>query len=121
MSAPAGRRTPPGTRAPEPPRTLWDPGAQPERTSLAWTRTTVAFLGAGLLCVRLAPNDLGAALAAVAVSGLAALHVHRTRRKRRGRGHRLRAGRPVADPASVLLLTGVTVLLGIMGIVFALH
>jgi uncharacterized membrane protein YidH (DUF202 family) len=121
MSAPAGRRGAPDGRAAEPARELWDPGAQPERTSLAWTRTTVAFMGAGLLCVRLAPNDLGAVLAAVAVFGLAALHIHRTRGKRRGRGRRLREGRPIADPASVLLLTGVTILLGITGIVFALH
>lgn len=117
MTAPSRQRTAPS----DPARALWDRGAQPERTSLAWTRTTVSFMVAGLMCVRLAPNDLGAALAAVAVFGLAALHVHRTRRKRRRRGLRLREGASVADPASVLLLTGVTVLLGLVGVVFALH
>ncbi|MCP2339803.1 DUF202 domain-containing protein [Actinomadura rupiterrae] len=103
------------------PQEIWDPGAQPERTSLAWTRTTVAFMAAGLLCVRLAPDDLGTALAAVAVFGLAALHARRTSWQRRKRGRRLRAGESVADPGSILLLTSVTVLLGLMGIAFALH
>ncbi|MFC4906192.1 DUF202 domain-containing protein [Actinomadura gamaensis] len=111
---------PHGSGEPADPRGIWDPGAQPERTSLAWTRTTVSFMLAGLLCIRLAPNELGAALAAVAVFGLAALHVRRTRWRRNRRGRRLRAGEPVADPASVLLLASVTVLLGVMGIAFAL-
>ncbi|MCP9971095.1 DUF202 domain-containing protein [Actinomadura madurae] len=35
---------------------LRDPGAQPERTSLAWSRTTLSLIAAGLLCVRLAPR-----------------------------------------------------------------
>ncbi|GAA4068522.1 MULTISPECIES: DUF202 domain-containing protein [Actinomadura] len=98
---------------------LWDPGAQPERTALAWSRTTLSLLAAGLLCVRLAPSAAGAALAAAAVCGAAALQLRRARRTHHRRGRRLAAGAPVADPASVLLATAVTVLLGVIGILFA--
>ncbi|WP_345019852.1 DUF202 domain-containing protein [Actinomadura keratinilytica] len=98
---------------------LWDPGAQPERTALAWSRTTLSLLVAGLLCVRLAPSAAGAALAAGAVCGAAALQLRRARRTHRRRGRRLPAGAPVADPASVLLATAVTVLLGVIGVLFA--
>ncbi|GAA2573919.1 DUF202 domain-containing protein [Actinomadura fulvescens] len=100
--------------------TLWDPGAQPERTSLAWSRTNLSIIVAGLVCVRLAPSSMGAALAAAVVSGAAALHVRRVRAQHRRRGRRLHAGEPVADPGSVLLATAVTVLLALLGLIFVL-
>ncbi|MQY03110.1 DUF202 domain-containing protein [Actinomadura macrotermitis] len=100
--------------------TLWDRGAQPERTALAWSRTTLALIVAGLLCVRFAPTTTGAALAGIVVCGGASLLLRRTRRQHRGRGRRLARGHGVADPASILLATGVTVALGLLGVVFAL-
>lgn len=100
--------------------TLWDPGAQPERTTLAWSRTILSIIIAGLLCVRLAPSAAGAALAAAVVCGAAALHLRRTRIQHRRRGRRLHAGEPVADPGSILLATGVTMGLALLGLVFAL-
>jgi uncharacterized membrane protein YidH (DUF202 family) len=39
---------------------VWDPGLQPERTSLAWQRTALALLGVGLLVPRVAWATLGA-------------------------------------------------------------
>ncbi|GLW62552.1 hypothetical protein Arub01_07960 [Actinomadura rubrobrunea] len=99
---------------------LWDPGAQPERTALAWSRTTLSLLAAGLLCLRLAPSAVGAALAAAAVCGAAALQMRRARRAHLRRARRLPAGAPIADPVSVLLATAVTVLLGAVGLVFCL-
>jgi uncharacterized membrane protein YidH (DUF202 family) len=91
-----------------------------ERTTLAWSRTTLSLLVAGLLCVRLAPSAAGAGLAAAVVCGSAALQLRRARRTHRRRGRRLRAGQPVADPLSILLATTVTMLLGLIGVIFAL-
>ncbi|MBW8486097.1 DUF202 domain-containing protein [Actinomadura parmotrematis] len=100
--------------------TLWDRGAQPERTALAWSRTTLALIVAGLLCVRLAPDATAAGLAGAAVCAAASLQFRRAWRQHHRRARRLAAGRAVADPVSVLMATGTTVLLGALGVVFAL-
>ncbi|MFD0691193.1 DUF202 domain-containing protein [Actinomadura fibrosa] len=97
---------------------LWDRGAQPERTALAWSRTTLALIATGLLCVRLAPSEPGAAAAAAVVCGGAALQLRRARAGFRTRRRRLRAGHTVADPVSILLATALTMLLGLVGILF---
>ncbi|TDD91399.1 DUF202 domain-containing protein [Actinomadura darangshiensis] len=94
---------------------LRDPGAQPERTALAWSRTTLSLVVAGLLCVRLAPSAPGAAAAAAVVCGSAALMLRRTRMGLHARRH-LPQG--AADPVSVLITTGLTVLLGLVAILF---
>ncbi|MEV5827462.1 DUF202 domain-containing protein [Spirillospora sp. NPDC052242] len=98
---------------------LWDRGAQPERTALAWSRTTLALVVAGLFCVRLAPSAVGAATAAAVVCGAAALQVRRTRANLRRRGERLARGARIADAESVLLTTGLTILLAVVGILLA--
>lgn len=64
-----------------PPRTLFDVGAQLERTTLAWVRTALGFAAAGAVVARFADTTnlpllghaVGAALVAtgVAVGGLA--------------------------------------------------
>jgi putative membrane protein len=38
---------------------VWDPGLQPERTSLAWQRMALTFLGLGLVVPRVAWPALG--------------------------------------------------------------
>ncbi|GAA3951508.1 hypothetical protein GCM10023085_37720 [Actinomadura viridis] len=48
------------------------------------------------------------------------LQLRRALAGHRGRGRRLAAGAPVADPVSVLLATVLTVLLGVIGLLFAL-
>ncbi|WUH96947.1 DUF202 domain-containing protein [Spirillospora sp. NBC_00431] len=98
---------------------LWDPGAQPERTALAWSRTTLALVGVGLLCVRLAPSTSGAAVAAAVVCGGAALQFRRTRVSLRARRRGLPVGDGAADPASALVTTGLTILLAATAVLFA--
>ncbi|WP_020722878.1 DUF202 domain-containing protein [Actinomadura atramentaria] len=99
---------------------LWDRGAQPERTALAWSRTALSLVAVGLLAVRLAPSTVGAALAAIVVCGAAAVLLRRARRQQRRRARRLDAGESVADPATIALTTAVTLALGVVGIVVAL-
>ncbi|MFI0356712.1 DUF202 domain-containing protein [Actinomadura sp. 9N407] len=99
---------------------LWDPGAQPERTALAWSRTTLSLIVAGLLCVRFAPSGPAAALSAAAVCGAVSLQLRRTQKQHHRRHQRLTAGTRVADPGSILLATAVTMLLGLIGLLFAL-
>lgn len=99
---------------------LWDRGAQPERTALAWSRTSLSLVGAGLACVKLAPTALGALLAAAVVCAALALHLMRIRPRRQNRFEQLTEGRSVADPVSILLATGTTVLMAAVGLVFSL-
>ncbi|TDD73587.1 DUF202 domain-containing protein [Actinomadura rubrisoli] len=98
-----------------------DRGAQPERTALAWTRTTLALIAAGLLCVRLAPSSSGAAAAGAVVCGGAVLQLRRTRVSLRIRRRALPAGGGVADPLSVLIATVLTMLLALAGLLCAVY
>ncbi|MEU5989610.1 DUF202 domain-containing protein [Spirillospora sp. NPDC047418] len=101
------------------PGRLGDRGAQPERTALAWSRTTLSLIVAGLLCVRFAPSVPGAATAAAVVCGGAALLLRRSRASLRTRRHRVPAGGGAADPASVLIMTGLAMLLAVVTLLFA--
>jgi putative membrane protein len=84
-----------------PPRTLFDTGAQLERTTLAWVRTALGFAAAGAVVARFAETTsrplllhaAGAALVAtgVAVGGLATRSYPR-------RHAVLHAGAPPAPP-----------------------
>jgi uncharacterized membrane protein YidH (DUF202 family) len=95
---------------------LRDPGAQPERTTLAWQRTTLALIVAGLLCVRLAPSTTTAALAAATVCGAISLQLRRALKR-----HPRHPLRHPADPVSILLATALTVLFAVMGMLLALQ
>jgi putative membrane protein len=79
----------------------WDPGAQPERTALAWTRTAEASGSLTVLLARvLVPHRpvLAAAVLAAGASGAAALVLAVAARRRRV-GLRLRQGGPLPGGA----------------------
>lgn len=86
-------------------RDLWDPGAQPERTYQAWTRTGLALTVCTLFATRLAHQSGPAALLVSVAGALAAMAVVRTQKSRL---HSM-VIRPA--PAAVLVLTLLTVLL----------
>ena len=49
----------------------FDPGLQPERTALAWRRTTLSLMAGSLIALRLLPHVLGPWSYAVGFLGLA--------------------------------------------------
>lgn len=102
------------------PATLWDRGAQPERTALAWSRTTLSLIAAGLVCVRVAPSAPGAWLAAAVVCGGAALLLRLNMATFRRRRRRLPAGGGAAHPGPVVAAAALTLLLSAVGVLIAL-
>ncbi len=98
-----------------PPDHVWDAGLQPERTRLAWQRTSLSLLGAALVVARLvAVRDvlLGGLVAFVALAVSAAVAIHTTRRYRRSNralfaGNYLPGGRVNAAMTGLLVLSGI--------------
>ncbi len=87
----------------------FDPGLQPERTSLAWTRTVLALLVGSAASLRLLPPVFGPWSMAVGVAGLlvtAALWAASARRRRRVR-HALRFQEPLPSGALLAALAAI--------------
>ncbi|MPZ89271.1 MAG: DUF202 domain-containing protein [Nitriliruptorales bacterium] len=97
---------------------LWDPGLQPERTSLAWRRTSLAQVVAGFAVLRFAlarGSVVAVAAAAVAVvaGGLTMLLAHKTYL---ASTIRLRERAPVRSGALPFIASACTALLGVAGL-----
>ncbi|NNG20367.1 DUF202 domain-containing protein [Naumannella sp. ID2617S] len=90
-----------------------DPGLQPERTNLAWSRTGMALVLVGLLHLRFVGHFGPVVLPVLGIVGVVALVTSMTGRRRyrrRVRGIREESLQPAAR--SVLLLGGSVLLLG---------
>lgn len=89
----------------------FDAGLQPERTLLAWRRTSLSIGVGGLLFIRFAVEQLGVAAVVLGLLGVvlaAAAYVDAARRYRRVHGH-LTASRPVPSAAIPISLAAASV------------
>lgn len=100
----------------------WDPGLQVERTTLAWLRTTLAFVvGLAVLVRLILHHSLVAGIACAALTlPLAVAIAWLTWRRHHRTEHSLRAEHPLPDamlPAAVTLLA---ILGGCTGVVYVM-
>lgn len=101
-------------------REVWDAGLQPERTRLAWQRTSLALLSAGLVVARIVGHHavLGGLVIAAGVTVLAgATGVLSTRRYRRA-NRLLRADAPLPGGVVNLLMTLAFLIVALGGLAF---
>ncbi|QGU03378.1 DUF202 domain-containing protein [Corynebacterium comes] len=99
------------------PLTHGDPGLQPERTTLAWTRTTVSFAVSSAILLRWLPyyGVLVVTLILLLVAMALGIYLSQTARHRAAvRG--LVAGRVQAQVGAVLAMTAGMMVFGVSGI-----
>ncbi|MFT3833700.1 MAG: DUF202 domain-containing protein [Micropruina sp.] len=102
------------------PDRVWDPGLQPERTSLAWQRVNLAGLGASLVSARLVVEvapAVGYTLAALSVGVAGVVTFVHSRRLGRTLAA-LFAGRRLPDARVHALLVLLLVVIALGGLVF---
>lgn len=88
-----------------------DAGLQPQRTELAWRRTSLALLGAAVAAVKVLEPVLGPGAVLVGVVGIVLAAVLAWSSYRRAR-------RPVAGARLVTTCAAVTLLLGVASLAF---
>lgn len=94
-----------------------DPGLQPERTTLAWGRTVLAFITAAAVCLRWTSQHGVFVLVLFAVAVLTGGGMYLTQRLRYERSARgIVAEEVAADAVGVLASATATVALGVLGI-----
>jgi putative membrane protein len=102
-------------------RPLFDPGLQPERTTLAWRRTVLSLAVGAVVSFRLLPPVLGLWGLAVGVAGLllsTATWILADRRARRVREALLRSSGPLPGGGLPLLLTLIVTSTATLGLIY---
>lgn len=108
--------TAPGAALPD---RVVDPGLQPERTSMSWGRTSLAYVLVAAVTLRWAPYYGVAVVAVVMGLTLVAAWIYGTQRRRYRRAALgVDMGRLGSSPLAVIALTVSTVVLGVIGLVF---
>ncbi|GAA0516403.1 hypothetical protein GCM10011581_46310 [Saccharopolyspora subtropica] len=106
-----------------PPRSPWDPGLQLERTTLAWLRTTLAFVVGMIVLLRLLghANAVAAVVCGVLTLPLAAVVVFWLVWRRHVLGDRcLRARQPLPGGALPAAVAALSVLVACSGLVYVM-
>ena len=102
-------------------RVLFDPGLQPERTALAWRRTTLTVAVGAVVSFRLLPPVLGLWSLAVGVAGLllsATTWILAGRRARRVQSALLSSSGPLPGGGLPLLLAVIATGSAILGLLY---
>jgi uncharacterized membrane protein YidH (DUF202 family) len=99
-----------------------DAGLQVERTAMAWIRTSLSLILVALIAFRFTvPHSLPLALGlAGVVTPLALLAIWLAWRRFRTSAVRIRDGAPLPDGVLPVIVTAVTVLTGVLGLVYVL-
>ncbi|RCW45304.1 uncharacterized membrane protein YidH (DUF202 family) [Halopolyspora algeriensis] len=100
----------------------WDPGLQIERTTLAWSRTALAFVvGAAVFIRLLVRADIVLATVCAALTLPLVVIITRLAWRRHRQDERsLRSGAPLSDGALPASLAVLTVLVGGIGLTYVL-
>ena len=107
----------PGPAPRRPPIPVADAGLQPERTSLAWTRTALAMMVCSMTLLRWSDAYPAVVLGAIALlAALGVAIIARNRHIYRDRAHALDRGHSPANTAAVLLTTAMMLVLGGIGL-----
>ncbi|GAB2563839.1 DUF202 domain-containing protein [Leucobacter ruminantium] len=94
-----------------------DPGLQPERTSMAWGRTTFAFVVASSVFLRWLPHFGARVLLLVVLGACAALAIFASQfRRYRCYAEGIERERLHSDPVAVFAIAGITVILAGFGL-----
>lgn len=102
-------------------RTLFDPGLQPERTALAWRRTTLTLAVGAVVSFRLLPPVLGLWSIALGGAGLllsATVWILAGRRARRVQRALLSSSGPLPGGGLPLLLTAIATSAATLGLLY---
>jgi uncharacterized membrane protein YidH (DUF202 family) len=102
--------------------TPWDPGLQLERTTLAWLRTTLAFIVGGIVVLRVIAhrNIVLASVGMALILPLAGFITWLSWRRHQRSEHRLRADAPLPDGVLPAAVATLGVLVGCVGVAFVL-
>lgn len=99
-----------------------DPGLQPERTTLAWARTTVSYAVSSAILLRWLPHFGPFVIVLIVLMVLMALGIYASQRSRHSASVRgLSAGRVRAQTGAVLTMTLGMVVFGVGGIALILN
>lgn len=99
---------------------IWDPGLQPERTTMAWTRTNLSLLGCGVLIVHLlAPFVIATAITmAVVIMAVAIWGFRSSRTRYLTVNQHLHAETPLPGSELVLIATVLSVSISLLGLLY---